>query len=225
MFLDSTSLNGWDEQSRNGYFTRIILMGMVAGALGQDFEGHSRLDEQYDDPYVVTVPIVSKGKKEYKIGIRPVQEGIVIDHIGRGMDPEVIWEHITTVRRLLKFNLVSSHGVYHSESDKAFKGIISLPASEPIPPVDLQTLAAAAPGSTFNVIRDGKVKEKYRLAMPPRVTNLEGLRCKNEDCISNPNLHEPSYPDFLRTNNNLFVCRFCETPHSFNEIWDRNLFR
>merc|ERR1711979_150326 len=36
-WLDGMNLNGWDQQSQNGYFTRIILLGMVGGLLGDDF--------------------------------------------------------------------------------------------------------------------------------------------------------------------------------------------
>lgn len=37
-WLDGTKFNGWDQQSQNGFFTRIILLGMVSGHLGGDFE-------------------------------------------------------------------------------------------------------------------------------------------------------------------------------------------
>merc|ERR1711933_67589 len=36
-WLDSTDLNGWDRQSQNGYFTRIVLLGMLNGQFGDDF--------------------------------------------------------------------------------------------------------------------------------------------------------------------------------------------
>merc|ERR1712130_1100387 len=38
-WLDGMQLNGWDQQSQNGYFTRIVLLGMVGGLLGSDFQG------------------------------------------------------------------------------------------------------------------------------------------------------------------------------------------
>lgn len=37
-WLDGTELNGWDQQSQNGYFTRIVLLGMLGGHFGSDFE-------------------------------------------------------------------------------------------------------------------------------------------------------------------------------------------
>ena len=38
-FLDKTSLNGWDAQSINGFFTRVIELAMVGGDLGKEFKG------------------------------------------------------------------------------------------------------------------------------------------------------------------------------------------
>ena len=35
-FLDTTPLNGWEEQSANGMVIRIILLGLVAGKIGSD---------------------------------------------------------------------------------------------------------------------------------------------------------------------------------------------
>eukprot|EP00933_Yihiella_yeosuensis_P062701 TRINITY_DN65683_c0_g1_i1.p1 TRINITY_DN65683_c0_g1~~TRINITY_DN65683_c0_g1_i1.p1 ORF type:complete len:621 (+),score=86.26 TRINITY_DN65683_c0_g1_i1:59-1864(+) len=37
-FLDNTTFNGWDQQSQNGYFTRIVLLGMLGGHFGADFK-------------------------------------------------------------------------------------------------------------------------------------------------------------------------------------------
>merc|ERR1712134_231615 len=36
-WLDDMEYNGWDQQSQNGYFTRIILLAIVGGQLGDDF--------------------------------------------------------------------------------------------------------------------------------------------------------------------------------------------
>merc|ERR1719401_178146 len=37
-WLDKTELNGYDRQSQNGYFTRIVLLGMLGGHFGADFK-------------------------------------------------------------------------------------------------------------------------------------------------------------------------------------------
>jgi aspartate carbamoyltransferase len=41
-WLDGTELNGWDQQSQNGYFTRIVLLGMLGGHFGSDFRPSPR---------------------------------------------------------------------------------------------------------------------------------------------------------------------------------------
>lgn len=51
-WLDGMALNGWDQQSQNGYFTRIILLGMVGGLLGGDFEG-AQASRQPSSPLMV----------------------------------------------------------------------------------------------------------------------------------------------------------------------------
>lgn len=56
--------------------------------------------------------------------------------------------------------------------------------------------------------------------MPPRIYNFDEISCKNESCISNPKNFEGVRKDFYRAGDTTFVCRYCERPHNFNEIWD-----
>ena len=51
-FLDAYPLNGWDGQSVNGYYIRVVLLSMLAGRLGQDFQGKG-LDREQRDPKFV----------------------------------------------------------------------------------------------------------------------------------------------------------------------------
>lgn len=84
-FVTPLSLNGWDEQSRNGYFTRIALLGLLAGAWAAEFSGPSRDQGNDPDDFVEEAEIKPQTKTlEYKTGIKPVDDGIVIDHVGRG---------------------------------------------------------------------------------------------------------------------------------------------
>merc|ERR1719384_2942195 len=41
-WLDKTEFNGYDRQSQNGFFTRIVLLGMLGGHFGSDFQGQSK---------------------------------------------------------------------------------------------------------------------------------------------------------------------------------------
>ena len=218
-FLDNTSLNAWDEQSINGYFTRIVEIGLLAGDLGRGFSHPRPRKEEYPDDFVEEAPVRGESKQEeYKVGIKPVERGIVIDHIGtRGRDLKLIWDHIDKIRQIMGLNFRSSHGVYHSSSEKIYKGIISLPDILSFDESQIKMLAAIAPGCTLNIIDNSTVQKKYRLHMPPRVYGFREISCKNENCISRPELHENVQPEFIRSGGNHFICRYCDHSHSFHE--------
>jgi aspartate carbamoyltransferase len=220
-FLDELPLNGWDGQSANGYWTRIALLGMVSGLIGADFEGELKREETFVDDFVREAAAVERAKPEYKVGIKPVEEGIVIDHISSGKPIDEIWTHIDAIRRMLKLDVRSSHGVYHSNRGiEVYKGIISLPDVTSFGGRDLKKLAAIAPGCTLNLIRGRRVAKKYRLAMPPRIYGFDEISCKNEGCVSSPKQLESVTPAFVRKGESAFVCRYCEREHAFGEIWD-----
>jgi len=221
-FLDHTSFNGWDEQSINGFFTRTIEIAMVGGKLGLDFTGENKKEEIIYQNFIESVEVKHEShvQDKYKVGIKPVDHGIVIDHIGRGEDQEVIWNMIDKIRRILKLNCRSSHGVYHTNRGNTFKGIISLPDILELNETEIKKLAAVAPGCTLNIIKNQSVKEKFRLHMPPKIYNFEEISCKNENCISHPDKYQHVMTYFKRSTESRFVCKYCEKSYSFNEIWD-----
>ena len=218
-FAESLPLNGWDEQSRNGYFTRITLIGMIGGALGMDFSGQTRPEEILTDDFVEEVPVSGQTKlSDHKTGIKPVDNGIVIDHIGVGRNIEQIWKLLDKIRRNLQLNYLSSQGVFASSKSQTLKGLISIPQLTELGFKKMKKLAALSPGCTLNIVQNSQVVHKYRVHMPPRIYNFEEISCRNENCISHARQHEPVQPEFLRSGEG-FVCRFCERPHTFDEIW------
>ncbi len=219
-FLDDLPLNAWDFQSINGYYTRIVEIAMLQGKLGADFSGEPKRQPVYTDDFVEEVEVRQTKAHDYKVGIKPVENGIVIDHIGRGENIARTWDHIDKVRRIMKLNYRSSHGVYHSSSDSMYKGIVSLPDILSFDERQIKMLAAVAPGCTLNMIAGSRVRKKYRLHMPPRIYNLSVISCKNDACISNPRHFEQVRQEFYRAEKSSFVCRYCERPHDFGEIWD-----
>ncbi|MBN1412566.1 MAG: aspartate carbamoyltransferase [Spirochaetales bacterium] len=218
-FLDSTPLNGWELQALNGYFTRIIEIGMVGGKIGYDFEGSPPDIPEFIDDFIEEVPPVTREKEDYKIGIKPITKGVVIDHIGKGDEIETIWDHILKIRKTLSLNLLSSHGVFNSHKTNQHKGIISIPDITEFDQKNLKKLAAIAPECTLNFIKDQEVIRKFRLHMPPRVYNFDELGCRNPDCISHPDNAEDAQTEFYRSHANKFICKYCERPHTFKEIW------
>lgn len=222
-FLDSTDINGWDRQSINGYYTRIMEIALLNGKLGDDFKGVSPVEESFTSDFIEEVDLNQKSlpkSMDYKVGIKPVEQGAVIDHIARGSDLKEIWSHVDKVRRIMGFNFRSSHGVYHCNNRSLFKGIISLPDILSFNDTDLKMLAAISPGCTLNIIENAAVKKKFRLHSPPRVYGFSEISCKNENCISHPDFYEPIEPDFRRSESGKYICRYCEKPHHYSEIWD-----
>ncbi|PKL09026.1 MAG: bifunctional aspartate carbamoyltransferase catalytic subunit/aspartate carbamoyltransferase regulatory subunit, partial [Spirochaetae bacterium HGW-Spirochaetae-7] len=198
---------------------RAALMAMLSGVIGDDFEGEGLSVRQADEDFVVEAPTSSAHKPEYKVGIKPVDSGLVIDHIASGAPVEEIWNRIDKIRRVLGLNLRSSHGVYHTSSG-AFKGIISVPDLESFGEKELKRLGAVSPGCTLNLVQDHRVARKYRLGMPPRIYKFDDIACRNENCVSHPSHEEHVEASFVRKGGtDTFVCRWCEKEHDYPEIW------
>lgn len=222
-FLDTTPLNGWDKQSINGYYTRIIEIALLNGLFDTEFTPTLEPKQEESNQFVQEVsPLKAQDVKifDYKVGIKPVENGIVIDHIAKGAPIGDIWSHIDKIRRIMGLDYRSSHGVYHCNDRVNFKGIISLPDILSFSDTQLRMLAAISPGCTLNIIQNAKVVKKFRLHQPPRVYGFEEISCKNENCISNPALCEPIESDFYQSKNGQYICKYCEKPHHYIELWD-----
>ncbi len=221
-FLDDTPYNGWDLQSAHGYHVRFVLLGMLAGSIGEDFEGEgASTARQFPDFIEDVTARVDAGdaKPVQNFGINPIENGIVIDHIGAGHGISSIWNTIDVIRRTLDFNNVSSHGVFPSVKHKRYKGIISIPNHFIDMRAQLKKIGAISSGCTINVIKNSRVVQKLRIARPGRIYNFEEIHCRNQQCISHPSSKEPAYAEFHREDD-VYVCNYCETPHSVNEIWN-----
>ena len=222
-FLDSTPLNGWERQSINGMYVRIVLLAMIAGTIGSEFKSSVVPKSVQREEYIHEVDLAGRQPKEKVIseGVQPIHNGLVIDHILRGEDPTSIRDHMRLISSVLGLDEAKG-GEWVSTGGKereCFKGIIFRPGNVELSRKHLKRLAAVAPGCTLNLIKDGAVAHKYRLSLPPRIYNFEDLGCTNEACISHPDQSEGVPALFLRRHDNHFVCAYCEKPHTFKEIW------
>ena len=221
-FLDKTELNGWEEQAINGMYCRIILLSLIAGKIGDDFDGMSAKAVDYkSEEYIVEVEPVHKDKeKNISEGVRPIKNGIVIDHICKGDSPEEIRNHIRLISSVIGLDNTRGGEWISQGSDGKFKGIIFRPGVMDLSRKDLKRLAAVAPHCTLNIIRDGKVERKFRTHMPPRIYNFEDMSCKNEACVSHASHYESVMTEFLQAGEQTFKCKYCEKPFHYDEIWD-----
>ncbi len=219
--LDDTPLNGWERQSANGWSVRIVLLSLLAGKIGSDYTGPVGpvVDAaRENNDFIREVPARSSGPKHYSEGVRPITDGVVIDHVNAGETPDSIRSHITTVLSVMKIG--GRGGEWISQgSDGRYKGIIFRPDHPALTEGEVRRLAAVAPGATVNLIRSGSVIRKYRLSMPERIYGMEALICRNESCITNPANHEPVLPTFRKSGENRYTCEYCDTAYGFKEIW------
>ncbi len=222
IFLDNTSFNGYETQAINGYYTRIIEIGMLGGKIGHDFNGEFHKVNNIPDDFIKEVKSSNyiPRKDTPKIGLIPIKNGIVIDHIGKGDSIETIWEHINKISKVLKLHVVSSHGVFQSKKDDKYKGVIAIPNTLEMEESSIKKLGAIAPGCTLNMIKENVVIHKYRIQMPPRIYNFSQIFCDNPDCITHPSHNEGAVVMFHRAKDNLFKCNYCDHTHAFKEIWD-----
>jgi aspartate carbamoyltransferase len=218
-FLDGLPFNAWDEQSINGYYTRIMEIALFNGLFGDDFNGASKTQPSYADDFVKEVRVKETKAHDYKVGIKPVDNGIVIDHIGKGQPIEDIWKHIDKIRRIMKLNFRSSHGVYHSNSEGKYKGIISLPDILSFDEGQIKMLGAVAPGCTLNIIKDRNVLKKYRLLMPPGLPFRRDILQERELHLSSKT-REHVTPEFLQVREVELHLQVLREAHTFHEIWD-----
>ncbi|MEX2443867.1 MAG: aspartate carbamoyltransferase [Alkalispirochaeta sp.] len=235
-FLDDTAFNGWERQSANGYLVRVVLLALVAGRIGHDYEGPVGPAEPVH-PAEPALPAGSGGRagldgagfarevtpeegkpKHYSEGVRPISDGLVIDHICRGDSPEEIRRHIATVQAVA--GLTGRGGEWVSTgSDGAYKGILFRPDFGEVSDDQLERLAAMIPGATVNVVADGRVVRKVRLDSPRRIAGIAGLQCRNPACITHPDHGEHILPSFARIEDDRYSCEYCSHDHGFKELW------
>mmetsp|Transcript_91548 Transcript_91548/g.255759 ORF Transcript_91548/g.255759 Transcript_91548/m.255759 type:complete len:578 (+) Transcript_91548:75-1808(+) len=249
-WLDNTDLNGWDRQSQNGYFTRIVLLGMLGGLFGNDFKraGPPRqlegaASEDFVQEVAPSADTNASAGGSTEAGLVPIRNGIVIENLAEGQSEEQIWGVMHMVRSILGLHGAGGQGVWRSPDTNTPSGFIS------VPDFDLSTwgrqplkkLAAMAPGSTLKDICDGAVRKEIRFLLPPRIYNFREISCKNDACVSHPGngqrevvtyfIRVPAHHEQQRQDRSTeggseetaawrFSCKYCETPHNFWQIWD-----
>jgi aspartate carbamoyltransferase len=227
VFLDKTGLNGWEKQSINGYYTRIIQIAMLGGKLGDDFDGELKQEPKENENFIheqkITVNTDKAKAPVHKAGLIPLKDGVVLDHIGKGDEIDEIWDHINEIRKIINLNVIGSQGVFFSKKSNLNKGVIAIPNLEELDSRKMKKLAAIAPGCTLNVIKNHCVLKKFRIKLPPKIYNYTDICCKNEACISRPEHNENAVSSFSHLGENKFTCHYCEKEHEYKEIWNLKL--
>ena len=129
-----------------------------------------------------------------------IENGIVLDHItaGNGMN-------ISNVLNLGKLDCTVAL-IKNADSPKlGKKDIIKIST---LLDIDLDILGYLDPGITVNIIHDGEVVERKKLALPERVVGV--IKCKNPRCITSVEqgvVHEFKLTDRKK---GVYRCIYCE---------------
>ncbi len=135
------------------------------------------------------------------MNIDSIRNGIVIDHItaGRGME----------LYRLLGLDgldctvaIIKNAG----SSKMGKKDIIKIDGNIAL---NMDVLGYVDPGVTVNIIQNGMLAEKRRIALPEKITNV--IFCKNPRCITSTEQELPHVFRLSDPENRIYRCVYCET--------------
>lgn len=136
--------------------------------------------------------------------IDSIKNGFVIDHItaGRGME----------IYRLLKLDKLSCpvaiiQNVLSNKMGR--KDIIKIDGDIRL---DTEILGYVDPDVTVDIIKDEKLVEKRRIALPEKLTNV--IFCKNPRCITTTEQELPHIFNLTDKDKRIYRCIYCEAKHS-----------
>lgn len=144
------------------------------------------------------------------LAISAIENGTVIDHIPAGLALKIsqILELSANHKQItLAINLVSG--------SMGFKDLIKIENGY-LTKDQYDIVAVFAPFATLNIIKNYEVAEKFKVAVPEKVTGV--LSCPNNRCITN---HEPMSTKFqsaMRRQEIYLRCCYCCKNFSHQEL-------
>ena len=218
--IDSTHLNGWENQSANGFFIRTALISLLGGKIGSDYYTTEQQVQTEQSCFEIIEKDVKVKLKNYKEGIIPIKNGIVIDHIMVNKDIAEIRNHMNKIINILQLNELGGEWICQNHNNQ-FKGLIFRINNYKLEDIknNIEKIAALAPNSTLNVINNNKIQYKYRLYSPKKLANYPELICNNTQCISHPQYYEQINKVFTYCDTNMYRCDYCDSIYDYRSIW------
>lgn len=134
------------------------------------------------------------------MNIDSILNGYVIDHIQAGRAMEIY--HYLGLDELDCSVAIIKNA---KSQNMGKKDIIKIDQEIPL---DLDLLAYIDSGITVNVIRDGKLVEKKKPAMPERIVNV--IKCKNPRCITQVEQELDHIFVLTDREQQIYRCFYCE---------------
>ena len=149
--------------------------------------------------------------EQSELMVRRIKEGTVIDHIDEGKGIQVL----DALRIDGKDGSLITIALNVPSGKSKKKDIIKV-ENKFLKDDDTNKIAVIAPKATINIIKNYKLIEKRRVALPNEIDRI--FRCSNPDCITNSTEHIESIMDLIDKETMILKCRYCARILDVNEI-------
>ena len=140
--------------------------------------------------------------EQSELMVRRIKEGTVIDHIDEGKGLQVL--DALRIDGQDGSLITLAMNVPSGKSKK--KDIIKV-ENKFLKDDDTNKIAIIASKATINIIKNYKLIEKRRVALPNEIDKI--FRCTNPDCITNSTEHIESIMDVIDKDGMVLKCRYC----------------
>ena len=149
--------------------------------------------------------------EQSELMVRRIKEGTVIDHIDEGKGIQVL----DALRIDGKDGSLITIALNVPSGKSKKKDIIKV-ENKFLKDDDTNKIAIISPKATINIIKNYKLIEKRRVALPNEIDRI--FRCSNPDCITNSTEHIESVMDLIDKETMILKCRYCARILDVNEI-------
>tara|TARA_B100000809_G_scaffold204503_1_gene205876 strand:+ start:209 stop:670 length:462 start_codon:yes stop_codon:yes gene_type:complete len=149
--------------------------------------------------------------EQSELMVRRIKEGTVIDHIDEGRGLQVL----DALRIDGKDGSLITIALNVPSGKFKKKDIIKV-ENKFLKDDDTNKLAVIVPNATINIIKNYKLVEKRRVALPNEVDRI--FRCSNLECITNSTEHIESIMDVMDKEGRVLKCRYCSRVLDVNKL-------
>lgn len=135
------------------------------------------------------------------MNIDSIENGIVIDHITAGKAMKLY--ELLNLGELDAQVAIIKNATSHKMGKK---DIIKIDADID---VDIDAIGYVDPAATVSIIRDGKLAEKVKLDLPPRLVNI--IKCRNPRCITSTEQEIDHVFKLVESEHRIYRCIYCES--------------
>lgn len=130
-----------------------------------------------------------------------IKNGIVIDHITAGLGMKIY--------ALLKLDELDCSVAFIKNAPSKIMGKKDIIKIDADIEVNTDILGYVDPDVTVNIIKDGNIVEKKRIALPESLENV--IKCRNPRCITTTEQELPQVFKLTDKDNRVYRCIYCET--------------